>query len=59
MPFTLSELFNPWRELDRRNSELASAESLRDDYKARLDKILARFDHDGDGKPGGSKKRAK
>jgi hypothetical protein len=59
MPFTLSELFNPWRELDRRNSELASAESVRDDYKARLEKVLARFDRDGGGRVGGSKKRAK
>ena len=57
---SFAEIFMPWRELSRRSSELASAESVRDDYRDRLQAAqaqLARFDHDGDGKAGGSKKK--
>lgn len=55
-----AKIFLPWRELSRRTSELASCQSIRDDYKARLKAAkdqLAKFDHDGDGKIGGSKKK--
>lgn len=52
---TLAEIFLPYREISRRNSELASAESVRDDYKSQL----AKFDRDGDGKPGGSRPKGK
>ena len=55
-----AKIFMPWRELSRRTSELASCQSVRDDYEDKLmaaNAQIARFDHDGDGKVGGSKKK--
>ena len=64
----LLDVLNPWGQISRLQAELADAKdrvarakdllAIRGNQVEHLEKQIAKFDGDGDGKVGGSKKKA-
>ena len=64
----LLTVLNPWGQISRLQAQLADVAdrlarakemlAFRSNQVAFLEEKISKFDHDGDGKPGGSKKKA-